>query len=89
MKLAKTLLSRFGSQIVYLDYLLSYAKLKLREIRKQKLDKTIIDEYVDKKESIERALDGVETLQTTVSRMVTTRQTILKELYEPTAHRKN
>ena len=88
MELAETLLSRFGSQIVYLDYLYSYSKIKLRELRKEKVEKVIIDEYIDKKDTIEKALDGVKALQSAVSRMVTTRQEINKELFQPTVYRK-
>lgn len=89
MEMAETLLSRFGSQIVYLDYLYSYSKIKLRELRKEKVEKNIIDEYIDKKDTIEKALDGVKTLQSAVSRMVTTRQEINRELFQPTVYRKN
>lgn len=88
MEVAEELLSRFGSQIVYLDYLLSYAKLYLREARRDKRDKNFIDDCVDKKENIERALEGVKALQSAVSRMVTTRQEINRELYQPTSYRK-
>ena len=85
---AESLLSKFGSQIVYLDYLLSYAKVTLREARRNKLGKEEIEHYIDKKENIERALEGVKALQSAVSRMVTTRQEINKELNIPTVYRK-
>lgn len=83
MKWAENLLSQFGSQIVYLDYLVSYAKIELRNARRNKLEKEKIEDCIDKKENIERALEGVKALQSAVSRMVTTRQEINKELNFP------
>lgn len=78
---AQEMFSKFGNQYAYLTMLFNYAKITLREMKREKLyPKEDIDDMVDKKDAIEKTMSAVDKLKGDLSRMLTVKQEINKEL---------
>lgn len=68
----------YTNQYSFLASVLSYLKFYTRKSKQEKDGKS--DELIDKKEIIQKALDTVKQKQSALSRMITIRQEINKEL---------
>ncbi len=68
----------YTNQYSFLASVLSYLKFHTRKSKQEKDGKS--DELIDKKEIIQKALDTVKQKQSALSRMITIRQEINKEL---------
>lgn len=78
---AEEMFSKLGNQYAYLSTLSSYAKVYVRELKRNKDNpKEMIEDMIDRKEAISRTMDVVDNLKSTLSRMLTTKQEIDKEL---------
>ena len=78
---AEEMFSKLGNQYAYLSTLSSYAKVYVRELKRNKNNpKEMIEDMIDRKEAISRTMDVVDNLKSTLSRMLTTKQEIDKEL---------
>ena len=81
LQLAQEMFSKFGNQYAYLTMLFNYAKISLREMKRNKdLPKNEIDDMIDKKDAIEKTMSAVDKLKGDLSRMLTVKQEINKEL---------
>ena len=68
----------YTNQYSFLASVLSYLKFYTRQAKQEKSSK--YEELIDKKEIIQKALDTVKQKQSALSRMITIRQEINKEL---------
>ena len=81
LQLAQEMFSKFGNQYAYLTMLFNYAKISLREMKRNKdFPKNEIDDMIDKKDAIEKTMSAVDKLKGDLSRMLTVKQEINKEL---------
>ena len=80
MKKAGILLRDLSMAYSYLIYLQSYAKLLVRDLKREKASKDEIDKAVDRKEIISNLAEAIKLNYSTVSRMITIKQQINYEL---------
>lgn len=80
LKAAGVSLGRLTNIYSYLVSLSLFAKLKVREVKKNKESKEIIDKAVDRKEIINSYADVIKCQYTAVSRMVTVKKQIDEEI---------
>ena len=79
MEQASELLLRFAAQYAYLAELLSYAKVAVR-VAKREYPKEEWENMVDRKEAIERRLDIVKQQYAAISRAVTVKTDVNREM---------
>ena len=72
-------MQRLSNRYAFLASMLAVLKYSIRQA-KDKKNKVETDELIDKKEIMQRALDNVKQQQSTVSRMITIRQEVNREL---------
>ena len=72
-------MQKLSNQYAFLASMLAVLKYSIRYAKDNK-NKAESDELIDKKEIIQRALDNVKQQQSTVSRMITIRQEVNREL---------
>lgn len=80
LKTAGVSLGKLTNIYSYLVSLSLYAKLKVREVKKNKENKEIIDKAVDRKEIINSYADIIKCQYTAISRMVTVKKQIDEEI---------
>ena len=82
MQNASHMIGTFTNRLSYLTALGVYAKMCVRqEKRKGKENKSNADDMIDRKYAIDKAAEIVKQQYNTVSRMITVKQEINKELY--------
>lgn len=82
MNNASKMISQFTNRLSYLTNLSVFAKIAVRnEKRKGKENKQNSDDMIDRQYAIDKACDIVKQQYNTVSRMITVKQEINKELY--------
>lgn len=80
LKNAGILLGRLTNTYSYLVSLSLYAKLKVREVKRNKEEKEIIDNAIDRKEIINSFTDIIKCQYNAVSRMVTVKKQVDEEM---------
>ena len=81
MQLASILLSRLASSYAYLNSLAVYAKNAVRrEKKKGKDNKDVYEALIDRQNAIDTTCDSVKMLYSCLSRLVTIKQEINKEI---------
>lgn len=81
MQLSSKLLSRLASSYAYLNSLGVYAKNAVRrEKKKGKENKEIYEALIDRQNAIDSACDSVKMLYNCLSRLITIKQEINKEI---------
>lgn len=80
MSLASETLLKLSSYHAYLCELLSYAKIAVRQAKRD-LSKTEWEDYVDKQNAIDRRLDIVKQQYNAISRAITVKTETNKELF--------
>lgn len=68
-----------SNQYAFLASVLAVLKYSIRKAKDTK-NKPLADELIDKKEIMQRALDNIKQQQSTVSRLITIRQEVNREL---------
>ena len=90
MENASHMISLFTNRLSYLTALGVYAKMYVREEkRKGKENKEKSDDMIDRQYAIDKAADIVKQQYNTVSRMITVKQEINKELFMSESITKN
>lgn len=90
MEKASHLIGLFTNRLSYLTALGVYAKMSVRtEKRKGKENKEKADDMIDRQYAIDAAASIVKQQYTAVSRMITVKQEINKELYMSESFKKN
>jgi len=72
-------MQNLSNQYAFLASMLAVLKYSIRQAKDNK-NKVEADELIDKREIMQRALDNVKQQQSTVSRMITIRQEVNREL---------
>lgn len=80
LKNAGTIIGKLVSAYSYLVQLSVYAKIDVRNAKKNKEDKAKIDDAIDRKAVIDAFVDSVDMKYKAVSRMLTIKQQINEEL---------
>jgi hypothetical protein len=81
LEIAEEMFSKLGNQYAYLTTLSSYAKKYVRDLKRDKSNpKEMVEDMIDRKEAISNTMDAIDTLKSNLSRMLTTKQEIDKEL---------
>lgn len=80
LKDAGILLGKLTNIYSYLMSMATFAKLAVRESRKRKLPKEVIDDCIDRRDVIDNYTDIIKTQYTAVSRMITVKKQIDDEL---------
>lgn len=80
LKKAGKMLGELTNIYSYLVSLSLFAKLKVREVKRNKENKDIIDKAVDRKEIINSFAETIKCKYNAVSRMVTVKKTIDEEM---------
>lgn len=80
LKKAGAMLGKLTNIYSYLTAMSLFAKLKVREAKKNKIDKEEIDKCVDRKEIIASFAETVKCQYTAISRMITVKKQIDDEM---------
>ena len=80
LKKAGVLIGKLANTYSYMAQLSSYAKIAVRNAKKEKKDKNEIDDAIDRKTVIDTFAGSIEMKYKAVSRMLTIKQQINEEL---------
>lgn len=80
LKRAGVLIGKLANTYSYMAQLSTYAKIAVRNAKKNKLDKNEIDDAIDRKAVIDTFANSIEMKYKAVSRLLTIKQQINEEL---------
>lgn len=80
LKKAGAMLGKLSNIYSYLIQLISIAKIDVRQKKRQKVEKDIIDDAIDRKDVITNAAEAAKMKYNAISRMLTVKQQVNEEL---------